>query len=567
MMPFLLTLTNPLMRFVLPLRSTLVCLCLLAILAPSLAFADAEAPPDAAAILAASRQASGGDALLKWSGYRRVGTLTGKLAGRELNPADSQADLLVDFGKSRYLERFSVGTAQASEGFDGYGAWRVSLAGKPIAGKAPERAQGKVLAFLRSGGPLVTDPQRMDFAWSRVAPCADTQCDVLVFHPTGLPDYEFWLRQNDHLLAAVAILNNDGKAIYQEQYSAWANVAGVRFPEHIHIQSKDRDMQLQARYEAQTAVMEAAFSMPSMANKTQWKLPEGKDHVDIPFIVQDDKILLPIKLGDKTFQIMFDTGADLVLGNKAIEQIGLKPEMVGESIGVGSGSEKAGVVAIASMTLGDLQRTNAIIQTSDYDFDRTVVSGKQPCDGLLGADLLRQFAVHIDFDHQILTLISPTRFHYAGVAQRIPMRQLDNTQPLIDGEIEGHAATLMLDTGSAGNLMVNSPFVQQNDLLYHLRTTREIQTGRGLGGAVYGRLANIETLKLGYVHLPVLGASLARMHSGMLANERVAGVVGYGVLRRFNITFDTAGGAIYLEPNSHYSDLDPYAVPQNYFQY
>ena len=175
--------------------------------------------------------------------------------------------------------------------------------------------------------------------------------------------------------------------------------------------------------------------------------------------------------------------------------------------------------------------------------------------GLIGTDLLERFVVKVDFDHKQLLLYKPDTWHYEGPAQ--PQALTDAVGLLaMAGTLEGDPVSLLVDTGSSTNLIMNAPFVREHNLFNRLRCTRERPLAEGVGGLIFGRRAAVDTLVLNGVTLPTLGIDLTSMRSAVLADTSLSGVLGLGALKRFNLVLDMPQRRIYLEPNSHFHDAD-----------
>jgi C-terminal processing protease CtpA/Prc len=83
-----------------------------------------------------------------------------------------------------------------------------------------------------------------------------------------------------------------------------------------------------------------------------------------------------------------------------------------------------------------------------------------------------------------------------------------------------------------------------------------VVSGAGVGGRVYSLLARAHSLTLGAVKVDKPVAYLSRQEKGAFADDYIAGNVGYGVLHRFNITFDYSHQQLYFEKNSAYNAPD-----------
>jgi C-terminal processing protease CtpA/Prc len=65
-------------------------------------------------------------------------------------------------------------------------------------------------------------------------------------------------------------------------------------------------------------------------------------------------------------------------------------------------------------------------------------------------------------------------------------------------------------------------------------------------------------LELGSVQVPEPVTDLALVQKGALASRYLAGTVGGGLLRRFDITFDYGRQRLYFQPNANFNRPDAY---------
>ena len=80
--------------------------------------------------------------------------------------------------------------------------------------------------------------------------------------------------------------------------------------------------------------------------------------------------------------------------------------------------------------------------------------------------------------------------------------------------------------------------------------------GAGVAGPTRALLARAAVLELGDALVKAPVTYLSRETTGVLANPALAGNVGYGVLRQFDITFDYGARQIFLEPNANHGKPD-----------
>ena len=161
----------------------------------------------------------------------------------------------------------------------------------------------------------------------------------------------------------------------------------------------------------------------------------------------------------------------------------------------------------------------------------------------------------MDYEHHLITLTVPSAFAYKGDGTTVPF-QFNAHIPQVDGEIDGIPGKFDIDTGSRSSLTVLAPFAEKHDLAAHYGAKLEAVTGWGVGGAARSLVTRAKVLRLGKVevHDPVTELSLQK--KGAFVNPYVAGNVGAGVLKRFNITFDYQHQQLIFERNANYGQPD-----------
>ena len=83
-------------------------------------------------------------------------------------------------------------------------------------------------------------------------------------------------------------------------------------------------------------------------------------------------------------------------------------------------------------------------------------------------------------------------------------------------------------------------------------------SGWGVGGAVRSSFTRLKTFVLGGIAIPDTVVGLGEQRKGSLSDIYVAGNVGGGILKRFNITWDYPHLQIYIEPNKHYQQAESF---------
>jgi membrane-associated protease RseP (regulator of RpoE activity) len=130
--------------------------------------------------------------------------------------------------------------------------------------------------------------------------------------------------------------------------------------------------------------------------------------------------------------------------------------------------------------------------------------------------------------------------------------------PQVEGEIDGLPGRFDIDTGSRGSLTILAPFAQKHGLKDRYKGSFEGVTGWGVGGPARGAVVRAGTLKLGGVTVAEPIVELSLQTKGAFSDPYVAGNVGAGVLKKFNVIFDYGRRKIIFEPNAAYASRDTY---------
>jgi hypothetical protein len=176
---------------------------------------------------------------------------------------------------------------------------------------------------------------------------------------------------------------------------------------------------------------------------------------------------------------------------------------------------------------------------------------------VLGYELFKRFPVKLDFTRSRAVLYNPATFKYAGAGAALPIT-FRGTVPQVGARLDGLEGRFDIDTGSRGSLTLSTPFTEANGLAEKYAAKLNIISGAGLGGHVHALLARARTLQLGDVTITNPITALTIDAKGPLASPELAGNLGFGILRQFDITFDYANNVIHLEKNANFGQPDTF---------
>jgi hypothetical protein len=176
-------------------------------------------------------------------------------------------------------------------------------------------------------------------------------------------------------------------------------------------------------------------------------------------------------------------------------------------------------------------------------------------DGVVGAELLARYVVELDWEQRRMALHEPAAYRYSGEGAVVPL-VLAGGMPFIRLQVylpgmQPIEGLFLVDCPHPGTIIINRPFVEENQLLEaarrnHRRLVTQFTEGvNGKSEVPYGR---IDEIKIGPFSLnqPVVGFSQAK--AGALAQSEFAGILGAEILRRFRVIFDFSRERMILEP-------------------
>jgi hypothetical protein len=296
-------------------------------------------------------------------------------------------------------------------------------------------------------------------------------------------------------------------------------------------------------------IAQVGSSEASLRTKDDEKLRDLSSFV--PFQLLADTIILHVCLNNRgPFAMMLDSGAVNFITPGLVRELQLEVGDGGLAMGVGRRLIESGQVYMNSVQIGNIvlheQRFHVVPLPygAVHAFPEALVGG-------IGYEVLRQLAVSVDFDHEQIRLYDGRTFRYTGNGSAVPFVILERL-PVIQARLDGIAGTFEVDTGAENALSVNYPFVREHHLATKYDAHVEGFAGEGIGGRENAYFVRIAEFEIAGVPVSSVVASLSQNGGGISGDPYMAGLIGVGILRRFNITFDYAHSVIYFEKNSNF---------------
>lgn len=277
----------------------------------------------------------------------------------------------------------------------------------------------------------------------------------------------------------------------------------------------------------------AAFAIPF--RKDYQMPPSGR----VSVTAQGGLILQAMIDGKGPFKALFDTGSVNILSANLARKLGLKLEARGVEFGTSSpASVQVHTTHVDTLRIGDLLVRDQTFYVIDVPSENGAPSLA------VGYELLRRFAVRIDFERQRLTFYDGPRFHYSGPGAAVPL-QFQGNALLVQASIRDAYGLFVLDSGNESGTTMNTRFTVKNHLIRALDAHFIAYNGRGFAGtSPQAYLARVNIMRIGEVPVP---SFIGRFSTDSSDTRNLAGNIGQDILSHFTEVFDCMRGEVYFE--------------------
>jgi hypothetical protein len=291
-----------------------------------------------------------------------------------------------------------------------------------------------------------------------------------------------------------------------------------------------------------------------------FSLADGRKRVDIPVEIVNNLVIVPVILNETLpLKFIVDTGVrTAILTQKTFSDILQLPYLRKYSV-AGPGGEKiidAYVTSNVTLRLPGVVGNGQAMLVLEEDYLELRNYLGTDVHGILGYELFSRFVIKIDYRNKMLTLVLPENFKPPRRYEVIPIRVQD-TKPyfLAPISIDGaHTlnAKLLIDTGASHTLMLET---DSDERIVLPEKTVSGVVGRGLGGAITGKIGRIHSIELGQHTIRNVLVNFPDPESyfpDSLIIQRVDrnGTLGGELLSRFTVIFNFPQEKVYLKPNS-----------------
>jgi hypothetical protein len=281
--------------------------------------------------------------------------------------------------------------------------------------------------------------------------------------------------------------------------------------------------------------------------------PAGQDSVSLPFQNWGEHIVIPVRVGGGApMQMVFDTGMPtpgvLLYDGALVDSLHLAYGPMRIRVGGAGGASPAEARLAMDLALGvgdlGIGGSVAIVMPPT-----PAMSGLH--DGIIGATLFQDLVVTLDHDRNLMTLTKRAAFHPPAGAVEVPLRVVGRRAYVPAGLVGADGKVtplqLILDLGATHGVSL-SP--SKSAAVVAPADARRTRVGRGMSGAMTGRVGRIPGLEIGGHRLTNVVATFPDSEfEDPRGLDQKNGNLGGGILGRFNVSLDYAGSRMFLVPN------------------
>ncbi|MDB5679739.1 aspartyl protease family protein [Sphingomonas bacterium] len=237
---------------------------------------------------------------------------------------------------------------------------------------------------------------------------------------------------------------------------------------------------------------------------------------------------------------ILDTGFSMsVISRRWASEAGLRIANGGQGIGIG-GSVAMGQVNGRTLVIGGLTRTGGRLGVLDLPISAT--GSATTIDAVIGSDLLRYYALDIDFSARRFRLLPSGRLPFAGQSAPLSLSgrdQLYISEMRVDGT---RLRPMIVDTGDGATIAVSTEAWKS---LGDGRPATTTTVSYSVAGAVQSDLAVLPEIAVGDSTLRQ-AETLIESGGGFSSRMGASGRIGIGFLQRFRVLLDPRAGRMVM---------------------
>ncbi len=295
---------------------------------------------------------------------------------------------------------------------------------------------------------------------------------------------------------------------------------------------------------ASSAALPAAMepALPAAAPDRMVLAPDA-DAQWVPFgLTPGNQIQFRMTVDGRPATAILDTGFSLsVVSRRWATAAGLKVASGARGVGIG-GSVAMGLTNGRQLTIGGLTRNGGRLGV--VDLPQGVTGGTEAIDVVIGGDLLRRYALDIDFPNHRFRLLPSGRLPFTGMTAPLSValgEQFYVSEMTIDGV---RLRPMIVDTGDGATITLSSEAWRGAGIARPATTTT---ISYSVAGPVTAELTVLPAVRVGEALLHDAETKI-EANRAFSAQMGAAGRIGLGFLQRYRVLLDPGAGRMVLAP-------------------
>ncbi|MCF8244600.1 MAG: aspartyl protease family protein [Saprospiraceae bacterium] len=295
-------------------------------------------------------------------------------------------------------------------------------------------------------------------------------------------------------------------------------------------------------------------------SQSGYEILKDVERIDIPFEFKNNLILVNVTFNN-TFPLkfIFDTGAEnTILAKRTItDLLGVRYEREFKVLGSDMQTElTAYLVRGIHLKIEDMvspNQTMLVLEEDYFNFEELL--GIQ-IHGILGANIFKGLSVKINFRNKVITLMKSETGKLPNENYQVLPILVEKNKPYLETFVRTQNDTivkvkLLVDTGAMLALLLNT---DSHPGLKAPENAVSGNIGTGLGGFLKGHVGRVSELNFGDIQCNEVITNFQDYEEGMDSSLMLDrnGIIGNGILSRFDVIIDYPALKMYLQPNKSF---------------
>lgn len=177
-----------------------------------------------------------------------------------------------------------------------------------------------------------------------------------------------------------------------------------------------------------------------------------------------------------------------------------------------------------------------------------------PVHGIIGSEFFSDFIVEVDYEGEYIRFFEPSEYDKKCRKCEVSQLYFYDKNPYLKTRIEvmgvEKEVTLMVDSGLGGDL-----WLFPNEEIPVPEKNFDDYLGLGLSGSIYGKRSKIEGFSLGtqeFRNIATAFPDSSIVSANIIKEVLRDGIVGAGILKRFDLVIDYPNALLYYRPNTFF---------------